>query len=218
MNINTSLPNVNEILNLWTNSQKIEFFESALRSTGRQGIENIIEFCKSTDFYYAPSSASFHSNYQGGLLDHSILVYVLAMKYRDTLGEMHPELVDKLPVEELTISALLHDICKVCFYQKVQKWRKDANNQWESYEGYEINDSFPIGHGEKSVIMLQNLGLVLQPSEMLAIRYHMGSWDGAMRTNDLKFSYSKAIDICPLITVLQHADNACSMLFERKIN
>ena len=131
---------------------------------------------------------------------------------------MHPELEDKLSVEELTISALLHDICKTCFYQKTLKWRKDANNQWEQYETYEINDQFPIGHGEKSVIMLQNFGLTLQPNEMLAIRYHMGAWDGAMWTNDLKYAYSSAIAACPLVTLIQQADNACSMLFERKVN
>ena len=218
MNTNISLPNVNDILNLWMSNQKIEFFETTLRNTGRDGIEKVIQFCKSTDFYTAPSSASYHSNYQGGLLDHSILVYVLAMKYRNILVEMHPELENKLSVEELTISTLLHDICKTCFYKKVLKWRKDSNNQWEQYEAYEIDDQFPIGHGEKSVIMLQNFGLVLQPNEMLAIRYHMGAWDGAMWTNDLKYSYSSAISNCPLITLIQHADNACSLLFERKVN
>ena len=218
MNINTSLPNVNDILNIWMSNQKIEFFETTLINTGRTGIENVIQFCKSTDFYIAPSSASYHSNYKGGLLDHSILVYVLAMKYRDILVEMNPELEDKLSVEEITISTLLHDICKTGFYQKTLKWRKDANNQWEQYEAYEINDQFPIGHGEKSVIMLQNFGLYLNPNEMLAIRYHMGAWDGAMWTNDLKYAYSTAISMCPLITLIQHADNASSMLFERKVN
>lgn len=218
MLINTHLPNVNEILNLWTNSQKIEFFENALISTNRKGVEDIITFCKNTDFYYAPSSASYHSNYKGGLLDHTLLVYVLSIKYRQVLLEMNPELEEKVSEEELTISSLLHDICKCCFYQPALKWRKDSNNQWEQYQAYEINDSFPIGHGEKSVIMLQNLGLQLNPNEMLAIRYHMGSWDGAMLTNDVKFSYSKALEICPLIVVLQHADNASSLLFERKEN
>ena len=218
MNTNISLPNVNDILNLWMSNQKIEFFETTLRNTGRDGIEKVIQFCKSTDFYTAPSSASYHSNYKGGLLDHSILVYVLAMKYRNILVEMHPELENKLSIEELTISTLLHDICKTCFYKKVLKWRKDSNNQWEQYEAYEIDDQFPIGHGEKSVIMLQNFGLVLQPNEMLAIRYHMGAWDGAMWTNDLKYAYSSAIAACPLVTLIQQADNACSMLFERKVN
>ena len=62
MNTNISLPNVNDILNLWMSNQKIEFFETTLRNTGRDGIEKVIQFCKSTDFYTAPSSASYRSN------------------------------------------------------------------------------------------------------------------------------------------------------------
>ena len=43
--------------------------------------------------------------------------------------------------------------------------------------------------------MLQNFGLYLNLNEMLAIRYHMGAWDGAMWTNDLKYAYSTAISM-----------------------
>ena len=61
MNTNISLPNVNDILNLWMSNQKIEFFETTLRNTGREGIENVIQFCKNTDFYTGPSSARWAS-------------------------------------------------------------------------------------------------------------------------------------------------------------
>ncbi len=218
MIIDITMPNVNEVLNVWTQQQKIEFFETLLRNTNREGIENVIQFLRGTDFYIAPSSASYHSNYQGGLLDHSLLVCSLAMKYRDILIEMRPELAERMPEESVVICTLLHDICKTNFYKQVIKYRKDANNQWESYNGYEIDDSFPIGHGEKSVIMLQNFGLVLNAEEMLAIRYHMGSWDGALFTNDVKYAYSKAMDNCPMIALIQTADNTSSLLFEKKIN
>lgn len=218
MIIDITMPNVNEVLNIWTQQQKIEFFETLLKNTGRNGIDNVLQFLRGTDFYIAPSSANYHSNYQGGLLDHSILVCSLAMKYRKILIEMRPELEDKLSEESTIISTLLHDICKTNFYKQVIKYRKDANNQWESYNGYEFDDSFPIGHGEKSVIMLQNFGLELTAEEMLAIRYHMGSWDGALFTNDVKYAYGKAMDICPLIALIQTADNTSSLLFEKKIN
>ena len=81
-----------------------------------------------------------------------------------------------------------------------------------------IDDTFPIGHGEKSVIMLQNIGLHLSIEEMLAIRYHMGAWDGALLTNDVKYAYNKALDECPLIVLLQNADNTSSLIFENKTN
>jgi hypothetical protein len=129
---------------------------------------------------------------------------------------MMPELEEKIPEDSLIISTLLHDICKTCFYKQVMKYRKDENNQWQSYLGYEIDDSFPIGHGEKSVIMLQDLGLQMTPEEMLTIRYHMGAWDGAMLTNDVKFSYSAAMNKYPMMVLVQSADNTSSLVFEKK--
>ena len=216
MNTLTSQPKVNTILSELLASQKKDLFEDLLRSTNREGIDAVIAFLNNTDFYTEPSSANYHSNYQGGLLDHSLLVYSTAMRYRSVLLEMMPELEERLPEDSVIIAALLHDVCKTCFYKQVQKWRKDANGSWESYLGYEIEDNFPIGHGEKSVIMLQNFGLKLTPDEMLAIRFHMGSWDGALLTNDVKFSYQNAMNKCPLMTVIQNADSTSSLLFEKQ--
>ena len=204
--------NLNDLMQ----SQKIDLVKNFLLQTNRQGIDSVINFLDGTDFYTAPSSMTYHSNYNGGLLDHSLLVYTIAMKFRQSLIELNPELISKLPEESVVISALLHDICKCGFYVQKEKWKKNDNGQWESYLGYEINDSFPIGHGEKSVIMLLAIGLQLTPDEMLAIRYHMGSWDGAMLTNDLKYSYQTAMNMCPLMTLLQTADNTSSLLFEKK--
>lgn len=216
-----TFPTVNEVLNVWTKKQKIDFFENTLKSClNHEGVDNVINFLHNTDFYEAPSSAAYHSNYECGLLDHSILVYVLAMKFRDELVALKPELAEKLPEESIKISALLHDLCKTNFYKKTVKYKKDAstNNQWVAYTGYVIDDTFPIGHGEKSVIMLQNIGLHLSIEEMLAIRYHMGAWDGALLTNDVKYAYNKALDECPLIVLLQNADNTSSLIFENKTN
>ena len=53
---------------------------------------------------------------------------------------------------------------------------------------------------------------------MLAIRYHMGAWDGALLTNDVKYAYNKALDECPLIVLLQNTDNTSSLIFENKTN
>jgi hypothetical protein len=215
--LNTGFFTTNDLFVSLSQDEKISYFETKLRETNREGIESVIDFLKRTDFYTAPSSTSYHSNYDGGLLDHSILVYTLAMRFREQFIEIKPELADRLSVESITISALLHDICKTCFYKKVLKWRKNVETgQWESYEGYEIDDNFPIGHGEKSVIMLQNFGLKLTPDEMIAIRFHMGSWDGAILTNDLRFSYSTSQNMCPLMTLLQIADNSSSLLLEYK--
>jgi len=204
------------VLDELTQDEKKKVFEDLLRSTNREGIENVIAFLNNTDFYTAPSSASYHSNYPGGLLDHSLLVYITALKLSDVYFDLNFDLSTRIDRNSIVISTLLHDICKVCFYKQKEKWKKDENNQWLSYTGYEIEDTFPIGHGEKSVIMLLNIGLKLTPDEMIAIRFHMGSWDGALLTNDVKYSYQTAMNNCPLMSLLQTADSTSSLLLEKQ--
>lgn len=216
--LETGFFTTNDVLSSMSTDDKIMYFENKLRETNREGIENVIDFIHRTDFYTAPSSANNHSNYDGGLLDHSMLVYTIAMLYRNAIIETKPELAERLPVESIAISALLHDICKTCFYKKVWKNRKNKDTgAWESYVGYEVEDSFPIGHGEKSVIMLQNFGLKLTPDEMLAIRFHMGAWDNAIFGGSIRAAYTNAQNDYPLVMLIQIADNSSSFLLENKI-
>lgn len=192
--------------------QKVNMFEFLLSSTGRDGVDKVIDFVKRTDFYYAPASSKYHSNYQGGLLDHSLIVYSLANKYRAVIVGEKPDLAGKIKDESIIISSLLHDICKACFYVQTEKWKKDSSSNWIQYPGYEVNDTFPIGHGEKSVIMLQNIGLTLYPDEMLAIRYHMGMYDDA--NCSLKQAQFTAVQMTPLVPIIQMADFTASSMME----
>lgn len=57
-------------------------FIGALISTERPGMRSLINYLvKETDFFTAPASAKYHSSYCGGLLDHSLNVY---MRLKDT--------------------------------------------------------------------------------------------------------------------------------------
>lgn len=209
-------PTANEIIGpaSWTQEEKKSFVEASLQSYGRKGMDKVIEYLRTSDFYYAPSSTKFHSNYQGGLLDHSILVMSVALGLRETIIKMKPELADRLTEESVVISALLHDICKVGFYIPKDKWKKDENNNWVTYRGYEVEDTFPIGHGEKSVILLQWLGLELSMEEMLAIRYHMGLWSTTVDCGDTSRAYFRAVNMCPLLSIIQNADFMASNMLE----
>ena len=198
----------------WTTEEKVIFVETSLQSTARVGIDKVIEYLRNSDFYYAPSSTKFHSNYQGGLLDHSILVLSTAVGLRDAMVKMKPELADRLTDESLIISCLLHDLCKVGFYVPKEKWKKDENDKWVSYRGYDVEDTFPIGHGEKSVILLQWLGLSLTIDEMLAIRYHMGLWSTSVDCGDANRAYFRAVNMCPLLSIVQNADFMSSNMLE----
>lgn len=52
-----------------------EIFDMVLRDTKRDGIEDLIKYLESTDFYTAPASSRFHCDYEGGLVEHSLNVY-----------------------------------------------------------------------------------------------------------------------------------------------
>ena len=209
-------PLCNDILGMqsWTTEEKVAFVESSLQSTGRRGLDKVIDYLRNSDFYYAPSSTKFHSNYQGGLLDHSILVLSTAIGLRDAMVKIKPELKERFTDENLIISCLLHDLCKVGFYIPKEKWKKDENYKWVSYRGYEVEDTFPIGHGEKSVILLQWLGLELTMDEMLAIRYHMGLWSTSVDCGDANRAYFRAVNMCPLLSIVQNADFMSSNMLE----
>ena len=55
--------------------EKWEEFKSLLKSTNREGIENIITWLDESDFKCAPASTQYHSSMRGGLLYHSLQVY-----------------------------------------------------------------------------------------------------------------------------------------------
>jgi hypothetical protein len=97
----------------------------------------------------------------------------------------------------------------------VQKYRKDDYGRWETYDAYESDSSrFPVGHGEKSVIMLLQLGLKLKKEEIVAIRWHMGAWDLSFQSFEQKTNISEANDRFPLASLLQAADSLSTHLLE----
>ena len=69
---------------------------------------------------------------------------------------------------------------------------------------------FPLGHGEKSVIRLLRSGLEMTDDEIMAIRWHMSSFDLAFQSPESRQDYSVASDKCPLLAVLRAADNLAS--------
>jgi hypothetical protein len=130
---------------------------------------------------------------------------------------LKPELENRIPDDSVTIVALLHDICKANIYKKAQKWRKDEQGKWEQYDSYDVDYSkLPVGHGEKSVIMLLSLGLKLTIDEIVAIRWHMGAWDLPFQSYEEKSNINEAANNFPLVSILQTADNLATHLLETK--
>ncbi|MBO4658030.1 MAG: TraI domain-containing protein [Prevotella sp.] len=194
-----------------------EEFIRLLQETQREGMDKVLVALEKKGFFTAPASAGKHLNHKGGLLEHSMIVCCLALKIRDQLAGLDSELEEKVKTENVVIAALLHDFCKAITYKETEKWRKDANNRWESYMGYVADySSLPIGHGEKSVVMLLLTGLKLKSSEIMAIRWHMGAWDLNFQSYEMKESIGAANSNFPLVTILQSADSMATHILEKR--
>ncbi len=188
-------------------------FEKLLRDTGRENIDYVLEDLDNWGFFEAPASSQGHGAFAGGLLEHSLNVYDAAMDARKSMIELRPDLEPDLDVDSIAIAALLHDVCKADFYRLVKKKRRNEVGQYEEFEQYEIHDeNFPVGHGEKSVILLLQSGLDLKDDEIYAIRWHMGPWN--LSRDDEKF-YRQAGRATPLQPLIHAADTLASAIIER---
>ncbi len=185
----------------------------------RDGLDRILAYLDKTDFYDAPSSASFHLNEKGGLCRHSINVFQTALKLNESvaapaINDGVSPFTEPITEESIAIATLFHDLCKVKLYHEVQKWKKDDNGRWMSYPGYELKDDFPLGHGEKSCLML-SWYMRLTPDEMLAIRWHMGMFDMGENGSSLRYAFRAAVDKSPLVVLVQAADMLSANLLEK---
>lgn len=192
-------------------------FIRILSETSRKGIDQVLAKLEELGFFVAPASSKFHLSCKGGLLEHSMNVYNAAMMIREQAVKTKPELEEQLPLDSVAICTLLHDVCKTDIYKEGILSRKNADGYWEKYLGFQVdyNAGLPLGHGEKSVIMLLSWGLELKPEEMLAIRWHMTAWDLPMQSPEHKESLNAAKAKTPLVSLVQLADGFATGLLER---
>ena len=193
-----------------------ERFCQLLRATERENIDYVIEDLEALGFFTAPASVRNHFNFPGGLVQHSLNVYDAAMAVRRQMCELRSSLADELPEASIAIAALLHDVCKADLYTMVNRKRKNEIGMWEDVKEYQIGyENFPMGHGEKSVIMLLRSGLDLEDAEALAIRWHMGPWELNSASIDQDRNYRAAQAFSPLVPLIHTADTLAASPLER---
>lgn len=190
----------------------INRFEAEMAKVKREGADRLMAFIRKSDMYAAPASTRFHLSVTGGLLQHSLNV-LDALRANLTKNENGTYTYDvagcpvvKVTEENVIIMALLHDICKTYFYTTETRNRK-VNGKWEQYEAFAVDDKIPYGHGEKSVMMIEEY-MKLRPIERYAIRWHMGY------TEADTLSLNNAIDKYPMIWALHSADTQASHFME----
>ncbi len=93
------------------------------------------------------------------------------------------------------------------------KWAKTiSGNKWAQYEGYSVNDTFPLGHGEKSVFILQKF-IELTDEEALAVRWHMSTLDpGVHFYYPSGVAHTEAMKMSLLVKILPIADWSASLI------
>ncbi len=177
----------------------------------REGSEQLLEFLcsENSDFFTAPASTKYHLSTEGGLLIHSLNVYRCLKDYlerqqvKDLFGLSYSE-------ETIAITSLLHDLCKVNIYKTGYRNVKDAQGIWQKVPMYEIEDTLPYGHGEKSVYMISGY-MKLTREEAFAIRYHMG-FSGSEDERNV----GKAFGMFPLAVALSIADTEATFFLEKQ--
>lgn len=194
---------------------KAEFCE-LLRSTNRAGVEEVIADLEEQGFFEAPASAGHHLNVAGGLVKHSLNSCHAALAVWEGMSKIETSLPSEVTRDSIIIASLLHDVCKTDIYYRSVRKRKNSLGQWEDSEGYKITyKSFPMGHGEKSVVMVLLSGLELSDAEMLAIRWHMGAWGVNQNSYEDCKNYDAARKLYPLVSIVQAGDSLAASLLER---
>ena len=201
-------------------------FEELLASVDRAGIDKLLGYIRKTDFYRAPASTRFHLACEGGLLQHSLNVYDCLVAKKES--PVWKPVLAEIPDESLIIMALLHDLCKANFYKEGTKnqktydpekvseaepWQRKHDQMgdfiWETVKTYQVDDQPPLGHGEKSVMLIQcYIRLTMQ--EVMAIRWHMGF-------SDAKENYAtvgQAMEKYPVVLALHEADLEATKILE----
>lgn len=208
---------------------KQAFISIARENISRPGIDRLLAYLDSTDFFTAPCSTKFHLNVKGGLCEHSLNVYkalldiystylikdnalpdsTFALAYDEVLPKNN-NVDDRSIIETLTIISLFHDLCKANYYKQEMKSVK-VGNSWTQQPVYVTDDQLPLGHGEKSVILLEKF-IDLSAEEMLAIRWHMSGFDNAVKGGE--WSLSTAMQKTKLVAALQLADQIATFFME----
>ena len=200
-----------------TMDRKAEFMKIWTERVQREYADDLLAWLeRETDFFEAPASTRHHGAHPGGLLDHSLNVYhrLRAIVCVETYGATTSDLLAEDVEETVAVLALLHDVCKVnCYHTETRRRKNPETGYWEDYQTYAFRDPLPLGHGEKSLYLIQR-HMDLEPEEALAIRWHMGAYDNAAKGDGRALSAAMAAS--PWVWRLQQADMCAAWVDERE--
>ena len=189
-----------------------EFTEIYTSKINREGADKLLDWLLKSDFTTCPASTKFHSNHEGGLIEHSVKAYKRFV--RNLVKEYGENWQDHISEESAAIIGLLHDICKVGYYKQEMRNVKE-DGIWVQKPYYAVDDKLPYGHGEKSVYIISGF-MKLTREEAMAINWHMGGFD--TRVQGGSYSISGAFYEFPVALIFHLSDLEATYLDEQISN
>ena len=180
----------------------------------REGIDELLEWLNTTDFYIDPASTRFHLMCEGGLCQHSMNVFEqLCDEYKNEgMFDFKTQEDTQKLMESLAIVALFHDVCKANFYKLTTRNVKDDYGNWTKVPYYSIeNQGILVGHGYKSARIV-NRYINITDEEYMAIVHHMGvesDWNIA----EVSECFNKNV----LALLLHIADTKAAYIIEKEV-
>lgn len=191
---------------------EVEKFKNYFSYINRPGADKLLAWLEEAGFFTAPASTKYHGAYAGGLVEHTNHVYRRLVRLADEEDKRQGRTYPEYTVDTIAVAALLHDVCKVDAYKAEKKNQKQKDGSWKEIEVYGYTNSLPLGHGEKSIIQIMRY-MQLTEEEMLAIRWHMGAFDSAVKGGS--YDMNNAFAGSRLAAMLHIADMMATHLDER---
>jgi len=128
----------------------------------------------------AAANTNFHNCFPGGYVEHVNRVVKAAIEVRELWSKFGADM-ETFTLEELAFSAINHDLGKVgdatndLYIPSDNDWRKKNLGEMYSYNKEVAFMTVP----DRSLYLLQEVGIKYSLNEMLAIRAHDGLYDDA---------------------------------------
>lgn len=181
-----------------------EHIENLLKETERPGIENLLNWMEQNGFYDAPCSSKYHLAKPGGLAEHSLNVFRIALSILPDLFKQDETKVNFEFVNSVVICSLLHDLGKAGQFGKPNYIMTKGQTGLISCETNK--DLLYVPHEIRSIAIASRY-IDLTEEEQFAILYHNGLY------GELKgFKGSET----PLYLLLSYADLWAARITERE--
>lgn len=106
----------------------------------------------------------------------------------------------------------LHELTKSYASLLIDYYKKGAVGEIpQPKTDWELKDSLPLGHGEKSLIVLQKF-INLTDEEILAIRWHMGFSESSVHLHPNNLIFNTALEKTPLVMLMSTSDFEASQM------